>query len=134
MVRGEASSSEDRAPAAQTGPPARADGDDDLAPSDDLVEARRQGWARTADRLANTEQTVYETVPDADGVLAQSGIVERTDLSKATVSRALDSLETGDLVERKRRGTGNTVPPVVGANAFRKRFPSPSQRDSETGT
>jgi uncharacterized membrane protein len=85
------------------------DADDDLAPTDDLLEARRQKWQEKADRLADSEQTVYETVLDADGVLSQSEIVERTTLSKATVSRSLDSLEAKDLVERKRRGVGNVV-------------------------
>ena len=35
--------------------------------------------------------------------------VDRTDLSKATVSRMLDSLESKQLLERKRRGMGNVV-------------------------
>lgn len=78
-------------------------------PSDDLLERRREEWAETAERLANNEREIYETVLDADGVLPQSEVVERTDLSKATVSRGLDSLETKNLVERKRRGMGNVV-------------------------
>lgn len=78
-------------------------------PSEDLLEARREEWEQTADRLANKEREVYETILDADGVLGQSEIVERTDLSKASVSRALDSLETKNLIERKRRGMGNMV-------------------------
>lgn len=81
----------------------------DRTPSEDLLERRREEWAETADRLANNEQEVYETVLEADGVLPQSDVVERTDLSKATVSRALDGLETKNLVERKRRGMGNVV-------------------------
>jgi DNA-binding transcriptional ArsR family regulator len=85
------------------------DADDDIEPSDELLEARRQEWEETADRLANNEQEVYEVVLDADGVIAQSDIVEETDLSKATVSRTLDSLETKDVLERKRRGMGNMV-------------------------
>jgi len=36
-------------------------------------------------------------------------IVEGTDLSKATVSRTLDTLESKDLVERKRKGMSNVV-------------------------
>jgi uncharacterized membrane protein len=83
--------------------------DGDPEPSDELLEARRQEWEETADRLANNEQEVYEVVLDADGVIAQSDIVEETDLSKATVSRTLDSLETKDVLERKRRGMGNMV-------------------------
>jgi DNA-binding transcriptional ArsR family regulator len=89
--------------------PVRADGNDDLAPSDELLEARRQEWEETAERLANNEREVYETVLEADGVMAQSDIVDATDLSKATVSRTLDSLETKNLLERKRRGMGNMV-------------------------
>lgn len=86
-----------------------ADADDDPAPTDELLEARRREWQEKADRLADSEQTVYEAILDADGVLSQSEIVERTPLSKATVSRSLDSLEAKDLVERKRRGVGNVV-------------------------
>lgn len=77
--------------------------------SDDLLEARRDEWEETAERLANNEREVYEAVLEADGVLPQSDVVERTDLSKASVSRALDGLEARDLVERKRRGMGNVV-------------------------
>lgn len=78
-------------------------------PSDELLESRRQEWEQTADRLSNNECVVYETVMEADGVLPQSDIVDRTDISKATISRTLDSLETKNLVERKRRGMGNVV-------------------------
>jgi len=77
--------------------------------SNDLLQTRRQEWETISERLASNEELVYKTVLDADGVLPQSEIVDRTDLSKATVSRTLDSLETRDLVERKRRGMGNTV-------------------------
>lgn len=78
-------------------------------PTDELLEARRAEWTETADRLADNERVVYEAVLEADGVLPQNEIVDRTDLSKATVSRMLDSLETKALVERKRRGMGNVV-------------------------
>lgn len=81
----------------------------DPEPSGDLLEARRQEWEQTAERLAENERAVYETILDADGVLAQSDVVDQTDFSKATVSRTLDSLESKDLVQRKRRGMGNTV-------------------------
>ncbi len=77
--------------------------------SNELLQARRQEWETISERLASNEELVYKTVLDADGVLPQSEIVDRTDLSKATVSRTLDSLETRDLVERKRRGMGNTI-------------------------
>ena len=85
------------------------DTDRNLDPSDEFLEARREEWEETAEQLANKEREVYETLVDADGVCPQSEIVEETDLSKASVSRALDSLEVGNLVERKRRGMGNIV-------------------------
>lgn len=82
---------------------------DDTKPSEQLLEARKQEWEETAERLANKERDVYESLLDADGVLPQSDIVDQTDLSKASVSRALDGLEAKQLVERKRRGMGNVV-------------------------
>lgn len=89
--------------------PTSTDGGNDPAPSDELLDARREEWKETAERLANNESEIYEILLDADGVLPQSDIVDETDLSKATVSRTLDSLETKNLVERKRRGMGNVV-------------------------
>ncbi|SDR39941.1 helix-turn-helix transcriptional regulator [Natronobacterium texcoconense] len=82
---------------------------DDDERSDELLETRREEWERTAEELVKNEREVYDTVLEADGVLGQSEIVERTDLSKATVSRTLDGLESKNLVERKRRGMGNVV-------------------------
>jgi uncharacterized membrane protein len=89
--------------------PVATDGSSDTAPDGELLEARRAEWEETAERLANNEREIYETLMDADGVLPQSDVVDRTDLSKATVSRELDSLETKNLLERKRRGMGNVV-------------------------
>lgn len=66
-------------------------------------------WEETVDRLHNNEETVYTVVLEAGGELPQRDIVEGTDLSKATVSRTLDILESKDLVERKRKGMGNRV-------------------------
>ncbi len=45
----------------------------------------------------------------SDGIITQSELVEKTGLSKASVSRALDLLESKGLVERRRRGMGNVV-------------------------
>jgi len=59
--------------------------------------------------LKDNEETIYSLLTDADGELPQREIVEETALSKATVSRTLDTLEHKDLVERKRRGMGNVV-------------------------
>ncbi|APW98536.1 transcriptional regulator [Halobiforma lacisalsi AJ5] len=70
---------------------------------------QQEQWEETVARLQNHEETVYSTVLDADGTLPQREIVADTDLSKATVSRTLDTLEGKGLVERKRRGMGNVV-------------------------
>lgn len=77
--------------------------------SNELLQARRSEWESISERLTSNEEVVYQTVLDADGVLFQSEIVDQTDLSKAIVSRTLDSLETRELVKRKRRGMGNVV-------------------------
>ncbi|SDY93215.1 helix-turn-helix transcriptional regulator [Halopenitus persicus] len=66
-------------------------------------------WEETVDRLHNNEETVYTVVLEAGGELPQRDIVKGTELSKATVSRTLDTLESKDLVERKRKGMGNVV-------------------------
>lgn len=71
--------------------------------------APEERWEETVDRLHNNEETVYTVVLDAGGELPQRDIVEGTELSKATVSRTLDTLESKGLVERKRKGMGNVV-------------------------
>lgn len=76
---------------------------------DGIAQTQSEAWDETAERLHNNEKTVFTVVRDADGKLPQRDIVERTDLSKATVSRTLDTLESKDLLERKRRGMGNIV-------------------------
>lgn len=72
-------------------------------------DAHRDRWEETIERLENNEETLYSILVDADGELPQRELVAETDLSKATVSRTLDSLENRNLVERKRRGMGNVV-------------------------
>ncbi|WP_417936281.1 helix-turn-helix transcriptional regulator [Haloarcula onubensis] len=66
-------------------------------------------WEANLERLADNQETVYELLIEGEGKLPQRKIVERTDLSKATVSRTLDTLEHRGLVERKRSGMGNTI-------------------------
>ncbi|AGN02071.1 MarR family transcriptional regulator [Salinarchaeum sp. Harcht-Bsk1] len=74
-----------------------------------VEQQEREEWETAHEGLYGNEKTVYGVVLDADGKLPQRDIVERTDLSKATVSRTLDTLESKRLVERKRRGMGNVV-------------------------
>jgi len=76
---------------------------------DGIAQPQSEAWDETIERLHNNEKTVFTIVRDAGGKLPQRDIVEKTDLSKATVSRTLDTLESKDLLERKRRGMGNVV-------------------------
>lgn len=92
-----------------TEPPFARQRNPDGEPTEELLEARRQELQETADRLADNEREIYEAALDADGEVPQKELVERTGLSKATVSRALDNLESKNLLKRERRGMGNTV-------------------------
>jgi DNA-binding transcriptional ArsR family regulator len=79
-----------------------------LTPGNVLLEERRQRWEEVSKTLKNDEQRVYKAIID-EGIIDQSELVERTGLSKSSVSRALYGLESRGLVERRRRGMGNVV-------------------------
>ncbi|AFZ74522.1 helix-turn-helix transcriptional regulator [Natronobacterium gregoryi] len=84
--------------------------DDSTVTADDAdPAAQRRNWEETAAELSATERVVYETALKAGGKIPQRDIVEQTDLSKATVSRTLGTLESRDLLARERRGMGNVV-------------------------
>lgn len=85
--------------------------DSPTSQTDDSTEqvTEHDRWDAVARRLEGTDATVFETVLSAGGTLPQRKIVEQTDLSKATVSRTLSSLETRGLIERERQGVGNVV-------------------------
>jgi uncharacterized membrane protein len=70
---------------------------------------RKAKWAEVSSMLKDDEMKVYQTVLDAGGVLNQGDLVTRSGLSKTTVSRTLDLLESKGLIEKRRRGMGNVV-------------------------
>ncbi len=70
----------------------------------DLINAKKQ-----LTKLIGDEKIVYELLIEENGLLFQSKIVEKTNYSKVKISRILDSLESQDLIERKRRGMTNLV-------------------------
>jgi len=74
-----------------------------------ILNDRKKRWKEISKTLKNDEQVIHEVIINSDGIIAQSEIVEMTGLSKSTVSRALDMMESKGLVERKRRGMGNLV-------------------------
>ena len=66
-------------------------------------------WKEIAKTLKDEERSIYETILDSGGMIFQSELVEKLGLSKSSVSRSLDLLESKGLVERKRRGMANLV-------------------------
>ena len=74
-----------------------------------VLEERKRRWEEIAKTLKEDERKVYQAVIEAGGIIEQSELPEKTGLSKVSVSRALDLLESKGLVERKRRGMRNIV-------------------------
>lgn len=73
------------------------------------LEERKRKWEGILPTLKEDQRLIYQTVLDADGLIPQSDIVEKTGLSKSNVSRSLDILESMGLIERRRRGMGNVI-------------------------
>ena len=73
------------------------------------LEERRKRWEEVSKTLKDDERRVYEAILEAGGMINQSELPEKTGLSKTSVSRALDLLESRGLVERRRRGMGNVI-------------------------
>ncbi len=74
-----------------------------------ILEERKERWKETVKTLKEDEQKIYRAIIEADGIIEQSELPEKTGLSKASVSRALDLLESKGLVERRRRGMRNII-------------------------
>jgi uncharacterized membrane protein len=70
---------------------------------------RKAQWQETSRTLKNDEMRVYQAILDSGGVMNQGELVVKAGLSKTTVSRALDLLESKGLVEKRRRGMGNVI-------------------------
>jgi uncharacterized membrane protein len=73
------------------------------------LEERKRRWEAVLPTLKEDQQLIYQSILDADGLIPQSDIVEKTGLSKSNVSRTLDILESMGLVEKRRRGMGNII-------------------------
>ena len=74
-----------------------------------LLEERKRRWKEIAKILREDERKIYQAIIEAGGTIEQRELPEITGLSKASVSRVLDLLESKGLVERRRRGMGNIV-------------------------
>jgi hypothetical protein len=72
-------------------------------------QGKKDKWAEHLKQLTGDEKKVYETVVEAEGVMFQGELVEKSGFPKAKVSRILDRMEARGLIERKRRGMSNAV-------------------------
>jgi uncharacterized membrane protein len=66
-------------------------------------------FRKTIDSLRGEEKRIVESISNSDGVVFQSDLVDKLDISKVRVSRILDRLEHKGLIERRRRGMSNIV-------------------------
>jgi len=73
------------------------------------IQEKRKAWEQLAPSLGDDERRIYEAVLDAGGFMGQSELVQKVSMSKTTVSRSLDILESRGLLERRRRGMSNVV-------------------------
>ncbi len=79
-------------------------------PAGELVlEERKKRWKEIAKTLKKEEQKIYKAIIELGGIVEQSKLPEKIGLSKASISRTLDLLESKGLIERRRRGMGNVV-------------------------
>jgi uncharacterized membrane protein len=62
-----------------------------------------------ATNLSGEQKAIYEIIADSGGSCLQGEIVDKSKMSKVTVSRILDKLEMRGLVERRRHGMSNIV-------------------------
>jgi len=74
-----------------------------------VLNERRTKWLETSKTLKDDEMKVYQAILDAGGLINQGELVGKAALSKTTVSRTLDLLESKGLIEKRRRGMGNVV-------------------------
>jgi len=70
---------------------------------------RKKRWEDVVKTFKDDDQKIYKAIIDSDGIIEQSELPEKTGISKSNVSRTLDRLESRGLVEKRRRGMGNTV-------------------------
>jgi len=77
-----------------------------------MTAAKKEKWEKNLSNIRDLNenaQKIYALLIANDGIMAQSDIVAKTGISKVSVTRALDTLEGKDLIERKRRGMGNII-------------------------
>lgn len=64
---------------------------------------------KSLEGLDNDEKIIMNLLLENKGNMFQSDIIQKTKLNKVKITRILDSLESQNLIERKRRGMTNIV-------------------------
>ncbi|MGI0080979.1 MAG: DUF7343 domain-containing protein [Nitrososphaerales archaeon] len=80
-----------------------------LVLGDFLLNQKRNQWQEISKTLKEDEVKIYQAILDAGGLMNQGEIGDKVGLSKTTVSRTLDLLESRGLVEKRRRGMSNVI-------------------------
>ena len=69
----------------------------------------KENIQKAMNSLSGDDKTVYEAIVQEGGTIFQSELMEKTGMSKVTISRVLDGLEGKGLIERRRRGMANVI-------------------------
>ncbi len=69
----------------------------------------KENYQQVLSKLNKDEKLILEKIIEAQGAIFQSELVEKTNFSKAKVTRILDRLEVMGIIERRRRGMTNLV-------------------------
>ena len=64
---------------------------------------------KSLENLNSEEKKIVNLLLENKGSIFQSELIEKTGLNKVKITRILDSLETQELIERKRRGMTNII-------------------------
>ncbi|HLC60692.1 MAG TPA: hypothetical protein VJJ52_04640 [Candidatus Nanoarchaeia archaeon] len=72
-------------------------------------EAKKEFKLIDLSKMSEEEKNIYSIIKGNSGSVYQSDIIKGTGFSKVKTTRILDKLESGDIIERKRRGMTNII-------------------------
>jgi uncharacterized membrane protein len=75
---------------------------------DEVALAKKEEVEKNLKLLSKEEKELYKIL-SSEGSMFQADLVEKSQMGKVKVSRLLDSLESKNIIERKRRGMNNIV-------------------------
>jgi hypothetical protein len=75
---------------------------------DEVALAKNEEVEKNLKLLSKEEKELYKIL-SSEGSMFQADLVEKSQMGKVKVSRLLDSLESKNIIERKRRGMNNIV-------------------------